>query len=81
MKLKMGENAILANKIYDEKLKSRLEPDHLGEVIAIHVETGDYFLGRTVLEACRRGREKHPDAVFVCRRVGKDAPVYRIGTL
>ena len=80
MKLQMGENVVLANKIYDEKLKSLLEPEHLGKIIAIHVETGDYFFGHTVLEACGKGREQHPDAVFVCRRVGK-APVYRIGIL
>lgn len=79
MKLQMGEKVLLANKIYDEKLKPQLEPEHLGEIIAIHVETGDYFFGRTPLEACRKGREKHAGAVFVCRRVGK-APVYRIGT-
>ena len=72
------ERERLAGQIYEGKLKALLEPDHQGEIIAIHVETGDHFFGGDVLEACRKGRAKHPGAVFFCRRVG-DAPVYRIG--
>lgn len=77
-KMSTRELAKRGDRIYDEKLKAELEPKHLGEIVAIHVETGDYFLGRDPLEACDKGREKHPGAVFFCRRVG-DTPVYRVG--
>jgi hypothetical protein len=36
-----------ATKIYQEQLRSSLEPDHIGEVVAIHVETGDFAVGKT----------------------------------
>ena len=78
MKLETGGDIRLANRIYDEKLKSRLEPKHIGEIVAIHVQTGDHFLGSHIREACAKGRAAHPEGDFVCRRVG-DAPVYRIG--
>ena len=78
MKLETGGNVRLANRIYDEKLKAQLEPEHIGEIIAIHVQTGDYYLGSDIREACAKGRAAHSDGDFVCRRVGH-APVYRIG--
>ena len=78
MNLNADEREKLANQIYEEKLKAQLEPRYLGQIIAIHVESGDYFIGRDPLEACDKGRAKYPGAIFFCRRVG-DAPVYRIG--
>ena len=45
MKLETNGAIQEANRIYAEKLKSRLEPEHLGEIVAIHIRTGDGFLG------------------------------------
>ena len=58
-----------ADRIYDA-LRALLEPAHKGEIVAIDVETGDYYLGRTPLEACDKGRAKHPDSILACKRVG-----------
>jgi len=56
-------------KIY-EAIKDKLEPEHKGELVAIEVETGDYFLGQSVIEAIEKGREKYPNTVFHVIRIG-----------
>ena len=68
-------------RIYTESLKAKLEPDHKGEIAAINTETGDYFLGKTLLEAVRRGREKFPNTVFYSVRIGYPALVKFRGRL
>jgi len=40
-----------AEAIYRKKLKTKLERKYKGRIVAIDVESGDYFLGKTVLEA------------------------------
>jgi len=53
-----------------EKLRGELEPKYKGKFIAIDPETGDYFLGDTMVEADRKGREKYPDKLFFFARIG-----------
>ena len=55
-----------------------LEQDHRGEAIAIEVNTGDYFLGKTGLEATEKARKKYPDKVFFVARVGR-GPYFSFG--
>lgn len=77
----MGERIITINKQkidaqgpqYYEKIKSKLEASEKGKIIAINPDNGDYFLGDTVLEAVRKGREKYPDCVFYLVKVGYSA--------
>jgi len=56
-------------EIYN-RIRRKLEPEHRGEIVAIEVDSGDYFLGRTVTEATSEARMKHPDKVFYFVRVG-----------
>lgn len=53
-----------------KKIKDMLEPEHKGEVVAIEIKTGDYFLGKSVIEADRKARKRYPDEVFYFGRVG-----------
>ena len=53
-----------------KKIKDRLEPEHKGEIVAIEIKTGDYFLGKDLVEADEKAREKYPDAVFFLARIG-----------
>jgi hypothetical protein len=53
-----------------KKLRDELEPQHRGEIVAIEVDSGEYFFGKTVIEATDKGREKYPDKVFYTVRVG-----------
>ncbi|MBM4031232.1 MAG: hypothetical protein FJ291_05535 [Planctomycetes bacterium] len=55
---------------YDRFLREKLEPQHKGKFLALEVETGEYELGDTTLEALDRAEAKHPDSVFCILRVG-----------
>ena len=59
-----------ARRIYQERLKSELEPDHTGEILAVEVESGDYFLGQSEVEAYDEAIKKHPGRKFAFLRVG-----------
>jgi hypothetical protein len=65
-------------RLYDERLKSLLEPEHEGEFVAIDPDSERYFLGPTGLAALRAGRKELPDKLFYLLRVGSDA-AYRVG--
>jgi len=62
-----------AETIYRTKLKPKLEEKYKGRIVAIDVESGDYFVGRTVLEAIEKGRRKHPGKIFYDVRIGYPA--------
>lgn len=61
-----------AKAIY-EKIKDRLEAEHMGEVVAIDVESGDYFLGETGLEAARQAKARYPKRIPYLIRIGRPA--------
>lgn len=66
------EVARKGKEIY-EKIREKMEAEHKGEVVAIEVESSDYFLGKSALDAVKRGREKHPDGLYYAIRIGKRA--------
>ena len=41
-----------------------------GKFVAIDVDSGDYFLGETAMDATEKGRAKYPDKVFYLGRIG-----------
>jgi len=59
--------------IYKRMYRKQLEATERGKVVAIEVESGEIFIGRTALEAGMRAREKFPDKVFYFIRVGYPA--------
>ena len=58
--------------IYATELRSQLEPDNNGQVIAIHLESHDYALARTDTQASRVLRKRQPKGIILTRRVGSD---------
>ena len=61
----------LGKEIYQRDILPQVEIDHLGEYVAIDVETGDWAVAGTTRVAVERLREQRPDAVdVVCERVG-----------
>ncbi len=68
----IDKNELVAQgeEIYEKKLKDKLEPGHKGEIVAIDIKSGDYFLGKSVIEADKKAREKHPDEVFYFNKIG-----------
>ncbi|MFY9463158.1 MAG: hypothetical protein WAP52_03160 [Candidatus Sungiibacteriota bacterium] len=65
-------------KLYEEKLKAVLEPTQKGKFAAIEVESGDYFIADTLLEALQKGKEKYPDRLLHTVRVGYEG-VFKMG--
>ena len=55
---------------YDQFLRAKLEPEHKGKFLALEVETGDYELGDSHLEALDKAEAKHPNSVFCILRIG-----------
>ena len=53
-----------------ETISEQLEKEHFGQAIVIDVDTGDYFIGKTGIEATKKAKEKYPDKVFFVGRIG-----------
>jgi hypothetical protein len=58
--------------IYTE-IKSKYEPDHKGEFLAIEIESKKVYLAPTSAEAVVKARIENPDKVFFVMKIGFDA--------
>lgn len=67
--------ACKGERIYRTRLKKLLEPTKRGWYVAIEVESGDYFLGQTTIEALEKAEAKYPDKQFYVVKVGFPAAV------
>jgi len=56
---------------FEEKLK----PQYVGRLVAVEIESGDYFLGRTGSEAVAEAKKKYPNKIFYLARVGARAAI------
>jgi len=56
-----------------EEIRGELEPQHRGEYVAIEVDSGAYFVGRTPEEALTQAERAFPDKVFCLIRIGYKA--------
>ena len=43
---------------------------HFGRFIAIEADSGEYFIGDTVIEATRKAQAKYPGKLFFLGRIG-----------
>ena len=57
------EIARLGKEIYERDIRSKVEADHHGKVVAIDVDTGQWAMGDNAIAATDRLREKRPGAV------------------
>ena len=60
----MKELKIIVEKINEE------EPGNKGKIVAIDIDSGDYFVGNSELEAYRKAIKKYPDKKFIFKRIG-----------
>jgi hypothetical protein len=58
-----------------KKISEELERDYRGKFVAIEVDSSDYFIGDTSIEADKKARKKYPDKVFYLGRIGYRAAV------
>ncbi len=64
------ENKIQEANMIFQRVNERLSNMHKGKIIAIEVESGDYFIGDSELDAYKKAKEKYPNKKFVFKRIG-----------
>ena len=67
-----------ADKIYETILPK--VKDLKGQFVAIELDTGDYFIGKTMEEAYDKGSKKYPEKQFYFKRIGFKAALF-VGAL
>lgn len=51
----------LGDEIYERNIRSRVETDHHGEIVAIDVDSGGWAIGENVIVATDRLRAQQPE--------------------
>ena len=73
------EIARVGDEIYERDIRSQVEADHDGKIVAIDVDSGSWTIGGDLLAAAGRLRARRPQVVNVWSlRVGT-GPVYKFG--
>ena len=57
-----AETTRLGKEIYERDIRAHVEADHVGEVVAIDVDSGSWAMGDDVIAATDRLRDRQPDA-------------------
>ena len=55
----------LGDEIYEKTIRKQVEPDHIGDVVAIDVDSGSWSVGEDVRTASNRLRAQQPNATRV----------------
>lgn len=63
-------------EIYKKKIKSIVLPDHISKFVAIEVNSGNYFLGNSIMEAIKNGKKKYPNRIFHVVKIGSKLKIY-----
>lgn len=69
-KYSADEVASRGDEIYEQQIRSQVEADHKGEIVAIDIESGAFVVDKTVLAAADRLLARSPSAEIWCVRVG-----------
>lgn len=67
-----------AKKRYKEELAPLLEPHHMGEIVGIDLETGDYFVGEDEIAAADKARAAGNEGVLFFLRIGSPHRLIRL---
>jgi hypothetical protein len=65
------------HELYEATIRSQVEADNTGKIVAIDLATGDFAVADT-LTAAKQLRIGHPEAQIFCIRIGHRA-VHRFG--
>ena len=63
-----------AQEIY-KHIKVQLKGQE-GKIVAIDTDSGDFFVGKTTIDAYHKGRKKYPGKEFFFTRVGAKATYF-----
>jgi len=65
-----------ARRIYEERLRAKLEVSDMDKFVAIEPISGDYFVGQTLSDAIGASRRKYPDRLAHAVRVGHEVAIH-----
>ena len=68
----------LGQELYEREIRARVEPEHDGQFLVLDIETGEYEIGATAIEAIRRAKAKRDDPPLYILRIGQ-AAAYKLG--
>jgi hypothetical protein len=78
VRLPKEEVASRGREIYEMQVRSQVEPDQIGKIVAIDIVTGEFAIGENSLNASDILLERLPEAQIWFVRVGHRA-VHRLG--
>ncbi|BAU07153.1 hypothetical protein NIES592_14570 [Fischerella major NIES-592] len=64
------EFAQRGDEIYEREVRRLVEPDHIGQIVAIDIETGAWEMDADEITACARLETRNPNAQIWIVRVG-----------
>jgi hypothetical protein len=64
------EVAERAKTIYEQKVRAKVEPQHIGKYIVINVETGEYEIDEDDIAVMERAAAKYPPETLFGMRIG-----------
>jgi hypothetical protein len=64
------EFARRGDEIYESQVRQQVEEGNHGKIVAIDLETGNYEVDRSEVEACNRLEANHPEAQIWIVRIG-----------
>jgi hypothetical protein len=64
------EFARRGDALYETLIRSQVEADHQGKIVAIDLETGDFEVDSSEIAAANRLEDHHPDAQIWIVRIG-----------
>lgn len=70
--MKIKSKYIKAEQIYKNSLKSVLEKRHKGKIVAIDIDSEQYFVGDCEISAYDKARERNINKPLCFLRVGDD---------
>lgn len=69
--LSREEVAQRAKQLYESNIRQKVDvEENIGKMVIIDIETGDYEVDKTGLQASRNLSKKHPNARLFCIRIG-----------
>lgn len=71
------DSRVHARVIYD-RIQGELKPPFKGKMLAVEVESGDHFIGETVLEAAAKALARYPDRLFGFFQVDESPAVVKL---
>ena len=72
------EVSAYGEKIYQERIRAKVEVEHKGAFLVVDIETGAYEIDRDDLLATKRAIAKRPQAILYGLRIGYPT-AYQLG--